>query len=125
MYLTEGERFFRRKEVDTRKLTYEYDWVDLLQAAKKSNRYNFETKKYEGVVYDLEGKEREIKDRSAFIMKDQVNVYPDTLCWIADFTYSFNEPWTEMYFWHPGFDQYPVVGVSWKQATAFCIWRTP
>jgi sulfatase modifying factor 1 len=31
---------------------------------------------------------------------------------------------TQMYFWHPVYDHYPVVGVSWKQATAFCIWRT-
>jgi formylglycine-generating enzyme required for sulfatase activity len=124
MYLPENERFFRRKEIDTRKLTYEYEWVDLLQAAKKSNRYNFETKSYEGVVYDQAGKERKITDRSAFIMKDHVNVYPDTLCWIADFTYSFNEPWTEKYFWHPGFAEYPAVGVNWKQATAFTIWRT-
>ena len=124
MFLPENERFFRRKEVDTRKLIYEYEWADLLQAAKKSNRYNFETKKYDGFVYDQNGEEREINDRSAFIMKDAVFVYPDTLCWIADFTYSFNEPWTEKYFWHPGFDEYPVVGVDWKQASAFCIWRS-
>ena len=125
MYLPENERFFRRKEIDTRKLIYEYEWVDLLQAAKKSNRYNYETKSYEGTVYDqVTGKERKITDRSAFIMRDKVNVYPDTLCWIADFTYSFNEPWTEKYFWHPGFAEYPVVGVDWKQASAFCIWRT-
>jgi len=124
LYLPENERFFRRKEIDARKLIYEYEWVDLLQAAKKTNRYNFETKQYEGVVRDIKGEEKEIKDRSAFIMKDALNIYPDTLCWIADFTYSFNEPWTQMYFWHPGFDEYPVVGVSWKQATAFCIWRS-
>jgi len=124
MYLPENERFFRRKEIDTRKLIYEYEWVDLLQAAKKSNRYNFETKSYGGTVKDQNGKERKITDRSAFIMKDHVNVYPDTLCWIADFTYSFNEPWTEKYFWHPGFAEYPTVGVNWKQATAFTIWRT-
>jgi len=125
LYLPEKERFFRRKEIDTRKLVYEYEWVDLLQAAKKSNRYNYETKSYEGTVYDqVTGEERKITDRSAFIMKDKVNVYPDTLCWISDFTYSFNEPWTEKYFWHPGFAEYPVVGVDWKQATAFCIWRT-
>ncbi|GAO29875.1 GldJ protein [Geofilum rubicundum JCM 15548] len=124
IFLSENERFFRRKEVDTRKLNYDYEWVDLQQAAKKTNRYNFETNSYEGEVFNQFGERVEIADRSAFIMKDQVNVYPDTLAWIADFTYSFNEPWTQMYFWHPGFDEYPVVGVTWKQATAFSIWRT-
>ena len=124
LFLPENERFFRRKEIDTRKLIYEYEWVDLQQAAKKTNRYNFETNSYEGEVHNQFGERIPIQDRSAFIMKDRVNVYPDTLVWIADFTYSFNEPWTEMYFWHPGFDEYPVVGVDWKQATAFCIWRT-
>ncbi|MBP8848976.1 MAG: SUMF1/EgtB/PvdO family nonheme iron enzyme [Breznakibacter sp.] len=129
MFLPENERFFRRKEIDSRKLVYDYEWVDLVQAAKKSNRARFsdDTGKFEGYqgeVYNRKGEKIEIKDRSAFIMKDAVNVYPDTLCWIADFTYSFNEPWTEKYFWHPGFDEYPVVGVSWKQATAFSIWRT-
>ena len=29
-----------------------------------------------------------------------------------------------IYFWHPAYDDYPVVGISWKQARAFCIWRT-
>lgn len=29
-----------------------------------------------------------------------------------------------MYFWHPSYDNYPVVGVTWKQARAFTIWRT-
>lgn len=124
MYYPDKERFFRRKEIDTRKLEYEYEWVDWQQAAKRSNRYNFETKQYEGQVYDVKGEISDIADRSSFIMKDRVLVYPDTLCWIADFTYSFNEPWTQMYFWHPGFDNYPVVGVSWKQATAFCVWRS-
>lgn len=124
LFLSEGERFFRRKEIDSRKLNYDYEWVDLHQAAKKTNRYNFETNSYEGEVFNQFGERVEISDRSAFIMKDQVNVYPDTLAWISDFTYSFNEPWTEMYFWHPGFDEYPVVGVTWKQATAFAIWRT-
>ncbi len=124
MFLPENERFFRRKEIDSRKLNYEYEWVDLQQAAKKSNRYNFETKKYEGSTFDQKGEEKDIADRSNFIMKDMVNVYPDTLCWIADFTYSFNEPWTEKYFWHVGFYEYPVVGVTYKQATAFTIWRS-
>jgi len=63
-------------------------------------------------------------DRSSFIMRDKVNVYPDTLCWISDFSYAYNEPYTTTYFWHPSYDNYPVVGVTWKQASAFSIWRT-
>lgn len=64
------------------------------------------------------------EDRSRFIIKEIINVYPDTLCWIHDFTYSFNEPMTNMYFWHPAYDHYPVVGVTWQQANAFNVWRT-
>src|SRR4030042_1774091 len=85
---------------------------------------NWETKIYEGYIINNDGDKIEIKDRSSFIIRDIINVYPDTLCWIADFTYAFNEPYTTMYFWHPSYDNYPFVGVSWKQATAFCIWRT-
>jgi gliding motility-associated lipoprotein GldK len=57
-------------------------------------------------------------------MHDKIPVYPDTLCWIRDFTYSFNDPQASLYFWHPSYDDYPVVGVSWVQAKAFSIWRT-
>jgi sulfatase modifying factor 1 len=63
-------------------------------------------------------------DRSKFIIKEIINVYPDTLVWVHDFTYSFNEPMTENYFWHPAYDDYPVVGVTWVQANAFNVWRT-
>ena len=51
-------------------------------------------------------------------MSETVNIYPDTLVWIRDFTYAFNEPMAKMYFSHPSFDDYPVVGVTWKQAKA-------
>jgi len=64
------------------------------------------------------------EDRSRFIIEEVINVYPDTLCWIHDFTYSFNEPMTNSYFWHPAYDNYPVVGVTWQQANAFNVWRT-
>ena len=30
---------------------------------------------------------------------------------------------TRNYFWHPAFDDYPVVGINWKMAKSFCYWR--
>ncbi|MDP4184375.1 MAG: SUMF1/EgtB/PvdO family nonheme iron enzyme [Bacteroidota bacterium] len=123
MYVPEKERFFKKKEIDSRKLFYEYSWIDFKQAARRANSYNYEKQRYEGSV-NRDGKDIPIADRSAFIMRDKVQVYPDTLVWIRDFTYAFNEPWTSRYYWHPGFDDYPVVGVTWKQAKAFCSWRT-
>ncbi|HSH50550.1 MAG TPA: SUMF1/EgtB/PvdO family nonheme iron enzyme [Bacteroidales bacterium] len=124
LYLAEHERFYRRKEVDTRKLMFEYYRVDMQQAAKKSNRYDFNTRQYNGTAINAQGEQIDVDDRSAFVIRDVINVYPDTLCWISDFTYSFNEPYTNMYFWHPSYDNYPVVGVNWKQARAFSVWRT-
>jgi hypothetical protein len=29
-----------------------------------------------------------------------------------------------MYFWHPAYDDYPVVNINYSQATAFCDWRS-
>ncbi len=47
---------------------------------------------------------------------------PDTLVWLEELAY--NEPFVETYFRHPAYDNYPVVGVSWKQANEYCMWRT-
>jgi len=124
MYIPENERFFGKKEIDSRKLVFEYLWIDLHQAARRANSYNYQTQQYEGKVYNAEGELVPITNRSSFMMRDLVNIYPDTLTWIRDFTYSYNEPLATQYFWHPGFDEYPVVGVNWEQARAFCNWRT-
>lgn len=175
LYLPEGERFYNRKEIDTRKLNYEYYRIDIRLASAKSNRFlpqkspdvqvqDYKKADYINGVHLNDGvngtpgtpstpvtdpgkdpktlgtynvddqvsvgqgnyvpRERKGVDRSVFILKDVINVYPDTLAWVHDFTYSFNEPMTNMYFWHPAYDDYPVVGVTWKQARAFSIWRS-
>jgi len=126
MYYPPEERFNGRKQYDVRKYNYSYYWVDYQQAAKSRYVYDYEnnTGRYEGQVTNLDGSRTDVQDRSSFIKHKIINIYPDTLCWIRDFTYSFNDPQADLYFWHPSFDDYPVVGVSWVQATAFSNWRT-
>ena len=119
MYLPENERYFRRKEIDTRKLMYSYYWVDLQAAAKKDFTEEADYKNA-----GLANRPQGLRDRSVYVRNEQIAVYPDTLAWIHDYTYSFNDPLTEKYFWHPAYDHYPVVGVNWRQARAFCVWRT-
>jgi len=102
MYYTEDERFAGQKEMDNQKLVFEYQWYDWQAAAHDHYQSN----------------------RTKFIKKNATKIYPDTLVWIRDFSYSYNEPMTRNYFWHPAFDDYPVVGVDFRHANAFCYWRT-
>ena len=120
MYLPEHERYYRRKEFDTRKFNYEFYRIDYQSAAKKQ----FKGDNFNPDNGALANRPQGLKDRSVYVIKETINIYPDTLSWIHDYTYSFNEPMTQNYFWHPAYDNYPVVGISWRQARAFCVWRT-
>ena len=109
MYVSSRERFNSQREFDTRKFIYKYQNLDLQDAAIKENREN-----------DATGG----RDRSEFLSTEELAVYPDTLVWMHDYAYSFNEPYTKNYYSHSAFDDYPVVGITWKQAVAFTKWRT-
>lgn len=102
MYYQGDDRFAGKKELDVSKMEFEYEWYDWKKAAHDQGR----------------------SPRTSFIKRKTINIYPDTLAWIRDFAYAYNEPMTRNYFWHPAFDDYPVVGVNWDMATAFCYWRT-
>jgi len=101
---------FQHKKLDVRNLKYEYPWMNNDQLR--------------GRVSDSYNRENADNNERGIILKETVSVYPDTLTWIKDFTYTFNDPLFDRYFWHPAYGQYPVVGVSWSQAKAFCHWRT-
>ena len=109
MYFSQHERYNGKREFDTRKYIYKYQVLNIDKAAIKKNR--------EG---DAIGK----RDRSEFVLEFEVPIFPDTLVWVHDYAYYFNDPYSKNYFHHPAFDDYPVVGVNWKQAVAFTKWRS-
>lgn len=77
-------------------------------------------KQYDGLMH----KKNPGAPASQFIYDKNVKIYPDTAIWVKQFAYSNNEPIEKQYFNFQAFDEYPVVGVSWVQANAFCDWRT-
>ncbi|MBR5787859.1 MAG: SUMF1/EgtB/PvdO family nonheme iron enzyme [Muribaculaceae bacterium] len=134
-----------RRELDPTQLNYRYEIFNHTAAAKRKNRIDPERREYntdipvseelpmiskDTAYFDEEGRivretvSRRLTGDYDFLNTYIVNVYPDTTAWINDFDNAYNEPYTRMYFSHAGYNDYPVVGVSWEQANAFANWRT-
>lgn len=81
----------------------------------RKDLYNF------AYTYLKRGKPGDPKDHW---VTENVNVYPDTKVWATDFPNSQTDELVSEYFTNPAYDDYPVVGVTWKQARAYAYWRS-
>jgi len=134
------------KMLDAAQMNYRYEIYDYTEAALRKYRLKPEERNLNTDVtadpneqvmiskdtayIDDEGKivrqtiNRPLSGPWDFLNTYIVNVYPDTTCWINDFPNANNETYMRLYFSSPVYNDYPVVGVSWEQANAFCNWRT-
>lgn len=103
MYVPQDKRINNEKVIDWSKIKFTYEWEEVESSVNNKKKS---------------------KDGSKFLKKESIAVYPDTTVWIRDFNYAYNEPLYEGYFWHSAYKDYPVVGVTWDQARAYCNFRT-
>ncbi|RYF96886.1 MAG: gliding motility-associated lipoprotein [Chitinophagaceae bacterium] len=104
MFYKQDHLFNKKGDLDTRILKYSFGIFDYEEAFR--NRNNL------------------AKTQSDYTYRDTINVYPDTTVWIKDFANLANDQMLKSYFSDPAFGKYPVVGITWKQAKAYTIWKT-
>ncbi len=133
------------RELDPTQMNFRYEIFNHTEAAKRKNRLDPTRREYNtdikvSDVLPIISKDTAYIDDDGRIIRETVtrgltgdfdflntyivNIYPDTTAWVNDFENAYNEPYVRLYFSHAGYNDYPVVGVSWEQANAFAAWRT-
>lgn len=134
------------KMLDASQMNYRYETFDYALAAQRKYRLNPAERNLntdiavnpneevmiskDTAYIDDEGRivrqtiTRPLSSMWDFVNTYIINIYPDTTCWVNDFQNAENEIYMRLYFSHPNYNEYPVVGVNWEQANAFCNWRT-
>ena len=130
--------FYSDHTFNTNRMHYHYSWKNYDQAKLQQNKFDVAKGKYpdnararvdsfwvdeNGVIFDTTIIRKLVEPKDLYT-ECIINIYPDTMVWIRDFQYAYNDPKMLKYFSHEGYANYPVVGVTWEQAHAFCHWRT-
>ena len=92
---------------------YRYEELDV-RSLSKSNRLD------EEAIDNMDASTY----RDNFVIEREVKIYPSTLDYQSDYAYANNETDATFNYEHVAHDDYPVVGITWEQANAFCHWRT-
>lgn len=96
-----------------------FEWDNIPRRVTVSSFYMDETE-----VSNIDYREYLYWLRRVYVSYPEVweQALPDSNVWRDELSY--NEPYVENYFRHPSYDDYPVVGVNWLQATDYCKWRS-
>lgn len=103
MYLPINERCFGIKQLDWRRLNYEYYFIDYKSKMLDSADFPFSY----------------FTERASKINKTEINVYPDTVKWLNKYGKSDKN----IEFWNKIFDKEIIAGISYEQAKAFYYWK--